>query len=278
MHRSALALVALLVLAGCGGATDTAPPVTPAPVPEPTADAPSVRAPGLAAGGVANASRLVDAHASALAATSYTVERIDSRRYLDGSPRAHHESTVRIGADAYRYVLDQRDYTDGEPTVRRTERWFDADRGFERTAVGDDVRYRRLDDPAGALPQATNRRGLARLFALLDVRVADRFERGGTTRYRLALAPDAAREIPPLRNISFVAVVDERGMVRSYDLTYLVSRENRTIRVTVAVEFSAIGQTSVATPDWVERAAARTDSSLPRNDSTGRSLAAFHAG
>ena len=268
MHRVAVALVATLVLAGCGGvesgvdggagsgtAPDPAPTVTPAPVPEATDDASSGLAPGLSERGVTDPARLAAAHARTLSSATYTLERTDSRRYADGTLRARYDRTVRVGPEAYHYVLERRD---GNGTVARaTERWIGEDRGFERV-VADGERYRRLNDTLDARARRTaGERGIERLFTLLDVRVVDRFERDGRDHYRLALASDG-ENLRPLRNVSFSAVVDERGVVRSYDLSYRITRQGRTLEVTVAVEIADLGATTVSTPEWVERAAERT--------------------
>lgn len=265
MHRVAVALVATVVLAGCGGvgsgvdgtgnAPDPAPTVTPAPVPDATDDGSSALAPGLSERGVTDPARLAAAHARTLSSTTYTLERTDSRRYANGTFQARYDRTVRIGPDAYHYVLERRD-RNGTAT-RTTERWIGEDRGFERVA-DDGVRYRRLNDTLDARARRTaGERGIERLFALLDVRLVDRFERDGRVHYRLALAPDGG-DLRPLRNVSFSAVVDERGVVRSYDLSYRITRRGRTLEVTVAVEIDGLGTTTVSTPEWVERAAERT--------------------
>lgn len=268
MHRAAVVLLAVVVLAGCGAGTDGAgsdadpepPTVTPAPVPAATAtpDASGVRAPGLSERGVTDPARLAAAHGRTLSNATYTLERTDSRRYGDGTFQARYDRTVRVGPDAYRYVLDRRD--DNGTVVRTTERWIDdrRDRGFERFVAGDERRYRRLNASRETRARwATGEHGLEQLFVRLDVRVADRFERDGLVHYRLVLAP-GGEDLPPLRDVSFSAVVDERGVVRWYDLSYRVSRRGGTLEVTVSVEVTALGETTVSTPEWVERAAERT--------------------
>lgn len=296
-----LALVLALVLAGCGGTDAPAfggadrPTVTPAAVPHDPPAAPGrTLAPGLTREGVFDPNRLAAAHAAVLADTSYTVHRVEQRTYRNGTVRSRYESTVRVaaGGDRFRYVLEQADYRGETPRERRVGRWMDDGSGFERHEdASGSVRYRRLSDPDAVLPErATNRYGLARVLSAVDLRVTGTTERGGRTLYHLGVE-GTPEDLPPLRSVAVDAVVDDRGVVRSYDLTYRVERAGTPTRVTVRVAFDALGATRVVRPLWYDEAAeavgegdagttpsSRSSPPQPRNDSTGRSLAAFHAG
>ncbi|WP_254537139.1 DUF7537 family lipoprotein [Halomarina litorea] len=308
----ALAVVALafvLALAGCGGVdapAGTEGTVTPAAVPDdPVEEHAGSLAPGMTREGVFDPERLTDAHAAVLATTSYTVQRREMRTYRNGTVRSRYESTVQVsaGGDRFRYALEQADYRGAEERVRSIDRWMADGRGFERRESGG-VSYRRLSNPDAVLPErATNRLGLTRILLVVDLHVTGTTRTpDGATLYHLGVE-GGPEDLPPLREVSFEAVVREDGVVRSYDLTYLVEREGTTVRVTVQVAFGALGETQATRPLWHDEAVealsadgtppgpSPTDSSPtaapseaspprahPRSDSTGRSLAAFHAG
>jgi hypothetical protein len=256
-----LVVVLAVLFAGCGEAVDRRADdspvddtgtVTPATVPDaPTAeDREAEIAPGISRTGVFDPERLTDAHAAVLANVSYTTRRVETRAYRNGSIRSRYATTVRVarGGDQFRYRLDQ--VVDGRD--RRVDRWMADGRGVERVrdGDGDGVSYRRLTNPDAVLPErATNREGLVRILTVVDLEVTGRTTRDGTTLYRLGTAGTPG-DLPPLRAVSVDAVIDERGLVRSYDLSYLVDRGGTTIRVTVDVTFRSIGSTTVSRPVW----------------------------
>lgn len=313
---AAVTLACLLTLAGCGGvdapAADSRPTVTPAAVPDdPVEEHAGSLAPGLTREGVFDPDRLTAAHAAALATTSYTVQRRETRTYRNGTVRSRYESTVAVsaGGDRFRYALEQVDYRGSEASERSIDRWMTDGSGVERRRSGE-VRYRRLTDPDAVLPErATNRLGLTRILVVVDLHVTETTTTpDGTTLYHLGVE-GGPEDLPPLEAVSFDAVVREDGVVRSYHLTYLVERAGTPVRVTVEVAFGGLGETRVVRPLWYDEAveALRERSTPgeptseptpdpspsptrsgpseaspgrvhPLSDSTGRSLAAFHAG
>jgi hypothetical protein len=260
-----LAVTLVLVLAGCGSAAAPTPApgtatVTPAPVPEATA-APGTLAPGVAADGVFDADRLAAAHAAALAGRSFTLVRVDSR-YTNGSLERRDRSVLAYGATGteFRYDLRQTDRRDGANATSRIERYADGERVYVATTRDDETRYEllRASDgstyaPTRVFPEnATNERGIARLFVLIDTEVTGERTVDGRTVYRLATpAPQA---VPPLRNVTFVANVTEAGLVRDYRLSYDVVRSGRPVRVVASTTYRSVGETTVVAPPWLDRA------------------------
>lgn len=267
-----MAAVALLVLAGCGGATvgggGSAPSVTPAPVPtdtpgEPSEGTPPRLAPGLSAEGVVDPWAASSAHRAHLRAANYTVRTVEVTRDPDGRLRSRIARTVRIGQNGtpVHTVIDVNGSTAATAwRVAHVELWADADTVYE-TTVGDGGR----NYDAYPRTYTATRRTLFQLFAATTTRVAGEAVRNGTTVYRVEAVDLAsptllagAEGVEEPRNVTFVAHVDPTGLVRAYRLAYTARDRGRTVRVVRTVEYVRVGETRLERPAWVDRAANET--------------------
>ena len=287
----ATAVVALVVLAGCGSAVAPAPDgtptrtVTPAPVPvpqqteAPQSRRPSELAPGLSAEGVFDPVRLADAHAAALSNASFTAVRKERRRYANGSLRSRYRSAVRVsaGGDRFRYELNQTDLRDGRTSEQRLARYSDGSTVYVATTRGGKTTYSVVGgsetpaEPSTVLPgNATARFGVLRLFGSLRFDVLDRRTVDGRTVYRVGVENDS-RTLGGLRNVTMNATVREDGLVTAYRLGYDVDD----IRVAVVVEFRRVGETRVTPPEWLPAArnATGTAAATPAPVRTGGATA-----
>ena len=240
--RLAVTVALLAVLAGCGtGAPETATPVTPAPVPTGDERAGASFAPGVDETGIYDADALLDAHFGRLANTSYTVRLSSVRRARDGSLLARHDRTLRVaGDDRFHYVLtvEQHDGRD-----RRIERWRADGEAYTAVTVGNNTTYRPLTRPAP--PRLVTQAELRRLFRFVPSRLSDTGGQADTARYRVTGGP---RDLPPLSNVSYTLRLTNGGLIRSYNVTYVTTRQDRPRQVTVDASFSAVGATTVDPP------------------------------
>lgn len=194
-----------------------------------------------------DAGRLVDAHYAVLANTSYTVRLTSTRESTNGSVQTSYDRVLRVAApDRFHYLLTVRD-AGGE---RRIERWRAGDEAFAATTADGETTYRRLDEPPR--PTLVARDELTRVLELTPSQFDGTVDRNGTTLYRLAGGPS---DVSGLSNVSYVAMVDPRGLLVSYTVTYEVSERDRTRTVRVTAAFEAVGETSVERPPWYDEAA-----------------------
>lgn len=150
----ALALVAVLLLAGCGGVSSGGLPaetLTPAPVPEPATDSPTPTGvatpsrtltpdgvvPGLGPrGAVADRFALVRAHVERVTRASYTLRQVTTVRYRNGSLRSRQVVTARVATGGNRFTLTDDVSGPAAGRVRsppgRFELWTDGERFVSR--------------------------------------------------------------------------------------------------------------------------------------------------
>jgi len=254
----AILVTLLVLLAGCGGtlgSTPAPPTVTPAPVPVttevPQRDTNPDYPPGMGRHGIVNPSRLVEAHAEILGRESFTVHVNSTRRQANGTIRSRYSWVMEFGADKGRfyYVLRQIDRNATTLQNRRIERWADGHHVVERTIVDgrQTSRIIRESNPSRSFPEnATNRLDLYRLLTSVDTEVEEAFKRDGRTEYHLIGGP---QEVPPLEDVTFTAVVSDRGVIRSFRVAYTVGRDET--RVVVSARYDRLGETTVSRPHWV---------------------------
>jgi len=261
MRRGVLALAALLALAGCSAAP-TAPdtPVTPAEVPEApatpaTESPPAELAPGVGPWGVSDPARLADAHAAVLADRSFTVRGATTQRYANGTVRSRSGRVVMMSADRRRFLAVSTRQSRAEHDFR-LEQYANGSHVLRKSTAGAHTRYSVLRGPDGTPrgplslypDNATNRGGVSRLLGLVDAEVTGSRVEDGRRLYDLSVEGDGPSWLERLR---LTATVDERGLVRSYVVSYTVTREGRQVRVTVEFSVTRVGSTTVPEPSWV---------------------------
>ncbi len=254
---AALAAAALMILSGCGGTLggDTGPSREPFDAPERPSSAGAATTSG---DGDFDAAAVVESHADTLANRSLTVREHRVVRFADGTVRYDRETVYFLGAGRGYY---RRDVVNGSvgafaniPGTYRYERWLNGSAGVERARIGNRTEY----DPVRSLPPDVDRAD--RLFVLLSVLNPNvsvrRTVSGGLVRVLRANATTApqtvdSRLVTNLRNLSFVAVVDESGVVQRYRLSYSGVVNGRWVRVVERASFEDVGSTTVPRPDWV---------------------------
>lgn len=236
--------------------------MTPVAVPSDEATAtPDVPfAPGVRDDGV-DGERLAGPHARALANTSYAVNQTLVQRYANGTLRSRYVTVARFTETPGRFAatLRQTDRRDGRLVERIVRRYGDGDDAYAAITEKNTTRYRRLRwpdgerrDPRQVYPEnLTNAQSIARVFTLVETGVVDTVEVNGTRYARLESTSNAT--LPPLSNVSVTALVSERGVIRSYRVTYDVSRSEGSVRATVAVSYTRVGETTVTEPSWLDR-------------------------
>jgi hypothetical protein len=252
-----------VLLAGCSGlpTADPATPVTPAAVPEePTTRAgPTVLAPGLTDAGVTDPGRLAEAHAAVLADRSFTARQATVQRYLNGTVQSRSERVVRMGPDRRQfYSLSIRQSRENDDW--RLEQWANGSHVLQVSTTDDRTEYAVLRGPEGQprsprslFPDnATNSGGIGRLLALVDPTVAASRTVDGLQRHTLSVRAD--EDSPPwLEDLRMTAIVDERGLVLAYSVSYTVTRDDEELRVTVEFTITEVDSTIVSRPSWAGR-------------------------
>ncbi|MGN8215515.1 DUF7537 family lipoprotein [Halococcus salifodinae] len=279
MNRSqvfAIAVAVVVVLSGCnaltGSDTETdTPTVTPAAVPtdEPTPTPMPMLAPGLTQAGVVSVSELANAHEDALDNNSHTVVSNNTVRYENDTLRHQLNRTMRVaeGSEPF-YAISRYNGSGRQPVVtsQRIERWSEGEQLYSAIVRENETRYS-ISALNRVFISVQNRDQFIKLFNALETRVVGQETRNGTELYRVRATNISNPEYLPRsvlntsknpQNISFRALVDSEGIVRSYYLGYTTTeikrRVNTTNRVTQSLRYTDIGSTTVERPAWYEAA------------------------
>lgn len=259
----ALALAGALVLAGCGGngSTTTTADGTPGTAttgPATATDAPGYDQPGdaLDADQLRANARAVDSYTGTFGVT-WTIngsetDVLDLRIAVDRvAERGRLEATTRLGG------------------VTRVERYTAGDTTYVRTNRSGSVSYASETEPYEAVQPVnitagpTSSGGDGSLVAALNwERVGtETFDGTTVTRYESTGVADRSR-LPAafagqadVRNVSATILIDGEGRLRSYTFEYvLVGDGGQTVAATQTFTVTAVDETSVTEPDWIDEA------------------------
>lgn len=257
----ALTVIAVLLLAGCGGlvpSTTPTQPVTPAP-------SPPTHPPGVTADGVQNASALMSAHESILATNSYTMNKTVTRRYANGTLDWRYTASNRVAPTENRHhtriTFEGTGHTFGAlQNIRKMETYRTDGDGYGIETNATTTRSFRFADRVGeAAP-------LLVIFSTTEMRVQEHTSHNGTKLYRLTttriteptLFADAIvrRRYDTVENVRFTAVIDSRGFIHEYTLSYTYHHGVTTRDVSRDVRYRADDRIAVTEPPWYEDAKA----------------------
>ena len=233
-----------------------------------TTRAPGELPPGMTHGGIRDPWRLAQAHAAVLRNTSYTVTSASTNWFPNGTLATQQAMTSRSGANGTRSasvrMLSGPGLSSPE-NLARYDAWTNGSAAYVRTELTNGtVEYARwpgfptVRDPTG-------RDTLYGLYATYEFTVADQFERGGTTYYRLVSTELGPNATTPFSNASVSILLDERGVVREYHVSGEKTAGSETFLVDRTVRFSALGNTTVGRPAWLDEALRNTTDAPSRD-------------
>jgi uncharacterized protein YceK len=226
--------------------------------------------PGVRDGRLVEPRTLLAAHASLTANDSYTAHRSRVERFADGAVRSRSLVTARQARDGRYRVRVESTSTIGDST----EYWFDGQNAYMAAVFPNRTRYAPAYTGHGSAPLVgdllylesapyrggvASRRGLHRyVVAAGESTVTARGPAADGTRtvYTIDTRVDgtpqfAAREgLDSVENGSLSLTIDDRGLVRSYDLAYVGRIDGRRVSVTESVVYTNVSTTTVTGPAW----------------------------
>ena len=263
--RLAMLVVVLVVLAGCSGVTvvdRTTETVTPAPVPAPqteTETGDDTLPPGVSGRGVTNVHALVRAHQSATSDMSYTwrVERVTntSTPGRENLTTARHVAHVE-NASVYDYWTNHRTVQRGGRTRylgNYTEFTDPSGRHVKYEDTEENTQYRKTepvrahvrigDESTAAIDHYLDADDARLAVVLVD----------GERYYKLRGRNATFATTEPVENYTVEALVRPDGFVRAVTVNYRIGQGEQRRSITYRYEYTAIGNTTVDRPNWVER-------------------------
>lgn len=188
-----------------------------------------------------NATVLTAGHDTALDSENFTL----TLSVTQGS--ADNEQTMRV---TQRVAADHdRTLTDLELGQGAQTTYMTSDTVYIRTMAGDDESFavQERNSQTGYV-SATGSDLLQQFISQGNYSVEDTTERNGTV--YVTLTADEADDDTAAENVESTLVVDEHGVVQS--LEHHAEHEDN--KLTITLEFSDVGSTTVTEPDWVEEA------------------------
>lgn len=278
MRAGLWSVVVLVTLAGCGGIAGpgATPTATETPAPVPTADPSDVTfVPGVTGGGVVAPTALARSHERYLANRSYALAVNRTVRYANGTLRSQVVTRVRLARNRT-YHTDIRvagphaTLVIGEAPARASF-WSNGSLYLRKFTRGNETVYNAFEPVGGAgtwtfwvhffVLEGSASADVEALFDAVRTRVVDRTTVDGHRQVRVASVGthrstafvdiDAARNV---RDVRVRATVDERGFVRRYEVRYTATVDGDPVRVVRTVEYTGVGETTVARPPWYEDA------------------------
>ncbi|WP_135304156.1 hypothetical protein [Haloarcula amylovorans] len=234
MRLRSVVLAALFVLAGCSGFAASERPETVTPAPVPDADPGATGVPGLANDSV-NPTLLAQAHRDALDNRSYTLTvnwTTDDREW---------ETWLAVEDERrYRYLSTQ-------TTGAYSDRLF----------VEGDVRYSRHRRPLGIQYRRNRSVPASERFGHHTGRLVETYLPAGPVAVRqlaggyIVVADHAPATFDRVRNYTVRVTVTSSGWVRTFSVRYFDPYQDVSVRY--RFEYSAIDETVVERPAWVEQ-------------------------
>lgn len=231
-----VAVVALLVLAGCFGGASPTPTPTPTdgdngginPSTGTNEGAPDLAPPGIPGGTLENVTALLSAHESALVDRGFVAEARSADRTF----------RYAVASTGGTRLIDASDGT--------TAIWTNGSASVARLPNDDGAQYARPSE------STLSDGGMTRVSRLRALLTAGRYDRTGTTDCgeTTCVVLTAERSTSErYRNFSVTVHVEESGVIRSLDAEYVLAENG--VETDYAFSVRQVGNVTVERPDWV---------------------------
>lgn len=255
-----LILTAVLIMsAGCGGISSVPEPSTTTTGTPTSPDHSSSRstaepipelAPGLTESGVTDAWALAQAHRDNISNTTYT-ERGSRSVYVNGTLLRNVSTILERGQDE-RYIYNFHTYGTENGFSRNLTVFHNESTLIQRTTYDNGtVAYTGPEN--AATPQTDQYGGVYSILTTSNTTVVNTIEEDGSTLYRVnsVSSPSQSSEFADVDNYEMSALIDTRGVVHEYIISYQKTRDGRVMNITVNRRFTNLGETIVDPPEWV---------------------------
>lgn len=237
---------------------------------------PAVRAPGVTRDGIEDSGRLSEAHMSAIQTASYALELGHVQRDDDLGIRAAYGLDLSLSAGRAFQALVSTDGPEaplvlGDPPAK-SRFYSDGQQHFVDHAPDRDEGAVAFDPPGGFVGTwnywaflfpfggeigSTPELFYRTVFDSIPTRLAETRQSDDRETYRLAstgtTATDPIDDLPgrDVRDVDLRALVDDRGLVRRFDVDYRAIVGSTPSRISRRIRYTSVGETEVRRPDWV---------------------------
>lgn len=260
---------------------------TTTPVETPTET--TVFPPGTSESGIDNATRLLEAHRSHLADETYSIrtnaDQVSEVTDENGTFRGFEVDRITLtsdkGPDETLFTIEYESATDEDENASQSY-WLTDEMNATKRVDGDGLEttmytYLPTGREAALLDRAITNGFVEPSFVLRPYLLGVEYEHSGTvtrddrTLHRFtstgvnasAVAEHDLDEFPSsVERVDVTILVDERGVIRSFDASQTRSRGSETVTTGVSYEIPRIGNVTPSRPDWVTTELPHLDASL----------------
>lgn len=243
--------------------TATSTPTAPSPARVPPGTLANV--PGVSYEGVTNLTALAVAHDRALGEQSYSLwtDRYRPENGIPDAPRTQRDTDIAVANGTY--LVEESferagERSSGQRLVRVV--YFDGADWYVDDRSGTQPTVRWIDGDASGIsvspdPRVLRRTLVTRYLDTPRTNVTERLDFGGTPRYQLE-GNGRPPAFPPANvyNYSFVALVDDDGLVHEATVDFTVVTVEGSYRLRFEWTYGQFGTTTVRKPAWVDQARA----------------------
>jgi hypothetical protein len=273
----ALAMAALVVLAGCGGVLDSG--AGPADGTTTVSVDPGSLPDGVTEDGITNTSQLAQSHAAGLSETGFSAsyELIVTLQTPQGTREQEISQMVRASSGMTHFFVNA---TNAQGTQSaNTQYWGNDSIGLTRNQVGNQTTFQKLPDSLDRANRFTLAASLSQLLNVGDYGITATESVDGETRFTLSAnsvnssfgsGSPGGIDASNVSNVSSSVVVDESGIIHAFDLSFNASAASGNAQYKVSFEVTGTSDVSISSPSWIGDALANvTDANLSASFTDG---------
>lgn len=253
---AAVAVAALIVLAGCGGILNGGPSG-----PQTIDVEPGALPAGVSEDGITNGTQLAQSHGNGLAETGFTATY--SLSVLLSTQQGNREQSITQEVHATPGMTNfwvNATRSQGSQTAV-TQYWGNESLGLSRSVVANQTRFRKLPNSVDRETRFTLAATLDQLIRIGDYGVTGKEEVDGTTEFTLqansvnsSFGSGGAIDAGNISNVSSTLVVDSEGVIQEFELSFNATTGTGEAFYSVSFAVTSRSDVSVSKPAWISDA------------------------
>lgn len=256
---AAVAVAALIVLAGCGGVLNGGDASGPSTIEVDPGALPA----GVSQDGITNGSQLAKSHAAGLSDTGFTADYSLSVVLSTQQGNREQRVTQKVKATPGLTNFWVNATTVRGPQTAITQYWGNESLGLARSVISNQTRYRKLPESVDRETRFTLAATLDQLIRIGDYGITGKEEVNGKTQFTLQAnsvnssfgsGSSGGIDASNISNVSSTMVVDSDGVIHEFHLTFNATTPTGEAFYSVSFEVKTRSDVSISKPAWINDA------------------------